>query len=464
MGGENLTSIKKIEIENSVLADLKAQPDKESVINSFEQSVFDEINVSSCNAEKNNGNLVEIKDVEDSENNKQSLFQRFWQALFPLKTTIEDDIVNLEKNTNVNADDLLKIQDYNKLSQEDPKYTVNGEIDQDFSQGNAADCVLLASLYSLSRSEDGAAIIKDAIKINYDEYGATKSYDVYFKGLDKTYNIPVEEYMEAERLRPRYQRGEVERYLSAGDDDMLLMELAYQKAFDDICEEKRSSSMFAQTDALTSVEYEQFLYAFVGTEDVNSAFFLEEKYKDLQVEQYGPKIKEIFETQKEFKLEDVCVPNCQISGMTINSFKFDFNATYIVEKKPSESENGEIVIKNKETGEMFTCEADYLAKCFAGPLSLENKKQVGLDMYNLAIESDFVYFANSSHKPIDVVDTDGKTWSIYQQHAYGVKEITQDYIILINPHNSKEEIKISKEEYMKNYNSLNGFKLFSADF
>ena len=85
-------------------------------------------------------------------------------------------------------------------------------------------------------------------------------------------------------------------------------------------------------------------------------------------------------------------------------------------------------------------------------------------MYDLAIESDFVYFGNNSHKPIDVTDVNGKIWSICQMHAYGVKEINQDYIILVNPHDSTEEIKISKDEYIKNYDSLSGFELFSADF
>ena len=85
-------------------------------------------------------------------------------------------------------------------------------------------------------------------------------------------------------------------------------------------------------------------------------------------------------------------------------------------------------------------------------------------MYNLAIESDFVFFANASKEPTDVVDTDGNTHKIYQQHAYGVKEITEEYLILINPHNSAEEIKISRDEYLKYYKEIEGFELFSANF
>ena len=430
MGNEDfLVSIKQVNnntVQSVVNNDV---PKKET------ESIFDDFQTSN-----NEDNLVAIEDVDEEDKN---------------------NISNIIKKT---IDNISKMVEYNLLSKEDSKYTVNGEIDQDFKQGNVADCVLLANLYSLSRTQDGAAIIKDAIKINYDEGGATESYDVYFKGLDKTYNIPVEEYMEAERLRPQYQRGEVDEYYSAGDDDVLLMELAYKAAFDDINEAKRSNSLFAKTDALTSVDYEQFLYAFAGIEDVNSDFWIREEYRDMQAAQYMPIIKNVFETQEEFKLEDVCVSNCNIAGMTINSFGFDFEGTYVIEKKPSEFENDEITIKNKETGETLTCEAEYLAKSFARVLSGENEKQVGLDMYDLALESDFVYFGNSSHKPIDVVDVDGKNWTICQQHAYGIKEITQDYIVLVNPHNSEEEIKISRDEYLKYYKEIEGFKLFSANF
>lgn len=435
------------------------------------RNVFDEVNVASQNSEINKNDLVEIKDLEECEEEIGvfGFFKKLWQKLFPSRTTAPENAITnstdgrVEGSTNISEDELLKWYDYNILSKEDPKYTVNGEIDQDFSQGHVADCALLAGLYSLSRTEGGKNIIKDAISINYDENGNTESYDVYFKGLDKTYNIPVEEYKEAERLRLQYQRGDSDYYLSAGDDDVLLMELAYAKAFDDICEAKRSSSLFNKTDALTSVEYEQFLYAFAGTEDINVDYRIKEKYQEEQIEKCKPKIMEIFETQSEFKLEDVYMSDVEIGGMSINSMEFNWEDTYIIDQKPSKSETGEITIINKETGEKLIINAEYLAECFADYLTKEQKKQVGSDMYDLAIESDFVIFGNNSYEPIDVVDVDGKTWTICQQHAYGVKEITEEYIILINPHNSLEEIKISKDEYLKHYNNVSSFELFSAN-
>ena len=158
MGNENfLVPIKQVNnnaMQSVVNNDV---PKKES------ESIFDDLQTSN-----NEENLVAIEDVDEEDKN---------------------NISNIIKKT---IDNISKMVDYNLLSKEDSKYTVNGEIDQDFRQGNAADCVLLAGMYSLSRTEEGRAIIKDAITINYDEDWNTESYDVYFKGLDKTYNIPAE--------------------------------------------------------------------------------------------------------------------------------------------------------------------------------------------------------------------------------------------------------------------------------
>lgn len=416
-------------------------------------------------------NLVEIKSVEKKEEKKgffqpiKEFFSNIGKAIGSFigsifskdKSEKSENSEEVEKPTKISQ----KIKDYQELSKEDPKYTVNGKIDQDFHQGSVADCMLLSSMYSLSRTEGGSKIIQDAIKTNYDENGNTKSYDVYFKGLDKTYNIPVEEYMEAERLRPQYQRGEVEYYLSSGDDDMLLMELAYKKAFDDISEAKSSSSLFGgKKQALESVEYEQFLYAFVGTEDINEEFWVEKKYSDKQIQQYKSEIMNIFETQKEFKLEDVYKSDMNIAATSINGFEFDFEGTYVIEQKPSQTEDGKITVKNKETGEVVTLSADSLISSFAGNLTTENERNVASEMYDAAVKSKFVVFGNESYEPVEITDINGKTCSICQKHAYGVKEITQEYLTLVNPHNS-QEITMTKEEYLKHHEA---FDIFSADF
>ncbi len=95
---------------------------------------------------------------------------------------------------------------------------VNGEID-DSRQGQQGDCWLLSGLNSLSYSEKGREIIKNAIKNNEDG-----TYTVDFKGIDTEVTITKED-IAAARRSGKY---------SSGDDDVLLMELATERVMDKI--------------------------------------------------------------------------------------------------------------------------------------------------------------------------------------------------------------------------------------
>ncbi len=144
----------------------------------------------------------------------------------------------------------------------------------------------------------------------------------------------------------------------------------------------------------------------------------------------------------------------------MNVFEFDFEGTYVIEQKPSQTEDGKITVKNKETGETVALSADYLAGAFADNLTAENKRNVASEMYDAAVKSKFVVFGNESYDPAEITDINGETCSICQKHAYGVKEITEKFLTLVNPHNS-QEITMTKEEYLKHHED---FDIFSADF
>ncbi len=101
----------------------------------------------------------------------------------------------------------------NKSNKEDI-IDIDEKID-DSKQGKHGDCWLLAGLNSLSYSKNGQKIIEDAISVN-----RNGSYNVAFKGLYLSINITPEE-LEKARKEGSY---------SAGDDDVLLMELAFKKA------------------------------------------------------------------------------------------------------------------------------------------------------------------------------------------------------------------------------------------
>lgn len=89
-------------------------------------------------------------------------------------------------------------------------YIVNGIINP-CSQGQTGDCWLIAAINALSHSKCGQEVIKNAIKKNNDG-----SYEVYFKGINKTYSIS-EETINRLKMNP---------YYSKGDLKMLLFEIA----------------------------------------------------------------------------------------------------------------------------------------------------------------------------------------------------------------------------------------------
>ena len=84
---------------------------------------------------------------------------------------------------------------------ENSDYSVNGIIYKDFQQGLLGDCSLLGTLYSLSNTEEGAKIIKEAITINENFFGKVESYDVYFKGIDEIIAVTKDELETAEEVQ-----------------------------------------------------------------------------------------------------------------------------------------------------------------------------------------------------------------------------------------------------------------------
>ena len=429
MSGENSVNVKKIEINNILLSKLSIQNTDEVSNNSFFGSIFSEINSLSQNTKTSEDNLVEIKEQQNNEE-KKGWLEKLWEKA-------------------------LKIFDYTKLSKEDSKYAVNGEIDQDFNQGQIGDCVLLADLYSISSTQKGQDIIKDAIKINYDKKGNPESYNVYFKGYDKTYNITHEELKEAERLKLQYERGDSEYHFSYGDDDVLLIELAWIKACADIEELQKENIPLEGFDgpaALNGVTPYKFIKALTGA--VHSTYcgkYLNE-LSDEQIAQQTPVIMEVLENQEEFKFEDIAFPNKEEHNFYYwvdsekKQFKIDREHIYIVEQKPSESETGEVIIRNKETGEVLTIKAEELIKCVSSsPLNPENDRKLFDYEFERIINSDFVFGAVGNN-PIEITDIEGNKIKLPAMHAYGIKEVTDDTITFINPWNSDKEFTITKDE------------------
>ncbi|MBQ4122422.1 hypothetical protein IJD44_01670 [bacterium] len=86
-------------------------------------------------------------------------------------------------------------------------------------QGYNGDCWLLSAINCLSYCEEGRRLIKEAITKTEDD-----SYNVYFKGINMTYTIPLE------KIEHAYK----DSTYSKGDINMLLFELAIEEFRKDI--------------------------------------------------------------------------------------------------------------------------------------------------------------------------------------------------------------------------------------
>ncbi len=97
---------------------------------------------------------------------------------------------------------------------------INGKIEPS-KQGELADCYFLAQINALAGTDFGKSAIKNSITDNDDG-----SYTVSLKGADKSYKISKQEILYAKTLT---QDGY--NVYSEGDDDVLLLELAFEKYY-----------------------------------------------------------------------------------------------------------------------------------------------------------------------------------------------------------------------------------------
>ncbi len=104
--------------------------------------------------------------------------------------------------------------------------TQDGTITGTYQQGTG-DCWLLAGVNSLSYTDEGRKIIKDAL--DYQENGNTV---VHLKGAGD-YTVTKDE---IEAIKKQQAKGSGQ--YSVGDDDMLIMEIAIQKCMNDIATKK----------------------------------------------------------------------------------------------------------------------------------------------------------------------------------------------------------------------------------
>lgn len=357
---------------------------------------------------------------------------------------------------------------FEDMNYENSGYDVNGEIDKDFQQGLLGDCSLLGTLYSISNTEVGAKVIKDAITINKDSYGRVESYSVNFKGIDEKVTITKEELEKADKI----QRSEGYSYTD-GDDDVLLMELAWVKCNQEAKDKLNKLNLnmyflgFKHDDRehiveeLEGVDPAKFSYALTGAEIQGN--FYRDAYRYVQAREKAPEVLEIFENQKEFKFKEVFGHD---ETYTIDDFEFNQKDTYEILQKPSETSDNVIMVKNKRTNAVASYDAQRLAEKFAGcKLTQETKDLIFEEGYRRALEADYLTLNvnMSEEKTIEMVDINGDTRHLTTAHCFGVKYIDEDKIVISNPHNTQIEMIFSKEELKRNSDKFEFYNFESTD-
>ncbi len=310
----------------------------------------------------------------------------------------------------------------------------NRKIDDDFAQGNIGDCALLSSVYSLSLTEEGSKAIKDAIKINKNWYFKVESYDVHFTGVDETYHITPEELKEAKEM------GNDNRVYSWGDDDMTLLELAMEKCF----EESKDATLRGLVDNYTD---DNLIDKLNGVNPAAVTYLLTGELSENIGKQYE-KLSRSFVACSSYNMKDIEGNERYFEEGQEYTLK-SATTQYVYMENQFDTDEKEIVFDTDE----FT--SDIFIRNNEEALS---KSEELLDNFEKNNGNSMIVFATTDMETVK--DVNGEEVELSGPHAYSVAAVEDDFVILINPHNTSKELKIPQ----KNLLFLESFQFFSLDF
>ena len=338
---------------------------------------------------------------------------------------------------------------------------VNGKLDNEIHQGHMEDCALISLCYSLSLDEVGENILKDAISINYNQENEVESYSVFFKGLDETYTISKEEFDEARESNIKQFLNLEEYSYSWGDNDMLLLELAWTKC----CLESEKLAEF-KTNHNTIVTTPQMPKGLSGTNPVKLFYALtgdELKSPDGEIYQFIKRrgsqfkeenIKNYLKNNNEFTLDDLIGGKATKAGFTCynsdkKTIKCECSAQdeYELLIHPDDSEDNTITYKNKNTNETYCINYREFINYIAGILTDNEKLGVAQDSYKATIGHDVAVLGTNEN--MICKDINNEKICLVGQHLYSVKSISDEEITLLNPWDTSVEIVLPKEELLK---------------
>ncbi|MBR3604423.1 MAG: hypothetical protein IKL52_00150 [Candidatus Gastranaerophilales bacterium] len=433
-------------------------------------------------------NCASPKDEIESDESDKSFFEKmidFFKGLFSKEDDTQETQVEVTEPTQNTEETTPTSEPY-----VDPTRTtfldtdsnvINGEIDEIFSQGKLGDCQYLSALLSLTNTQEGRDIIKNTISINKNEAGEIISYDVTFKGVNKTYSYTPDEvknnengvfaetkYFSDEELRMMgYTEEEIanmseeERYFetvtfgrasdfSEGDSDVLLLEMALKDCLNDPDNSLiQQYYKYDESDKLWGVPYEIIALLLTGKQ-VNTHDSLELRANDI-----------LMKSALKYSNEFMTVTDGQTLDVNGNKINIEAGVLYTAENYDVNN-SGQVTLIHPQTNERITVNIDQLANDieFCGPGM--NVKQASVEeiLGNINNKTAVMYgFNQQSTGEVEVADVNGKTHTIVDYHAYSVAAADENTITLINPHDTSVKITITWDEWQK----ISDGKFYSLD-
>lgn len=346
--------------------------------------------------------------------------------------------------------------------------SVNGKIDETFEQGAVGDCVLLSSILSFSFSEQGSKMLSDAISVNKDASGNIVSYSVTFAGLGETYTITADELAENEYARRTtrplsdeellemgYTQEQIDNMpegskvshgfsnvsvgYSSGDNDVLLLEMAFEKCVNESKNPLVKQLKNKEEDALTSVPFPLISYLFMGKPSYTSSV---ENFRNdgLYMWDYSFKRQEIKDEKQYTVIRDYSIQD--VDGKQIT---FKTGVVYQVESIEEGSFNPSVTIVDPDTNQKYTFKLDDLLNDNINGRNYMSED----DMLERINEGYSVIYGHHAENDEYITDVNGNKVSLCKTHEYAVMDYDGENVVLVNPHDASKTIVVALDELKK---------------